>query len=374
MSLCGSKTDTSGMNAAALANSQVAKDALDWYKQAYTDQAPLRQQAADKALAVSDAQLASMKQNDAISNDYWNYQKDTFRPLEGKIIADAQSFDSPERQNQNAAKATADVQQAFDSSQGQMQRSLARRGVNPSAGAALALNNQMSMQKATASAGASNKARTDTELQGYARKMDAANLGRNLASNQATSAGVAMTAGNSAVNNAGIPLTQAQSATNMAGQGFNTAIQGNNSAGSIYGQVAQLENQDSGLWGALGGVAGQFAGSAAGSAKMASFLSDKNAKKDIKPVSGTAALKAVKATPVSSWRYQDGQGDGGAHVGPMAQNVRKTMGETAAPGGKQIDLISMNGISMAAIAALDKKVGRLSQQITQAKAGKGIAA
>ena len=36
MSLCGSKTDTSGMNAAALANSQVAKDALDWYKQAYT--------------------------------------------------------------------------------------------------------------------------------------------------------------------------------------------------------------------------------------------------------------------------------------------------------------------------------------------------
>ena len=373
MSLCGSKTDTSGMNAAALANSQVAKDALDWYKQAYTDQAPLRQQAADKALAVSDAQLASMKQNDAISNDYWNYQKDTFRPLEGKIIADAQSFDSPERQNQNAAKATADVQQAFDNSQGQMQRSLERRGVNPSSGAALALNNQMSMQKAAASAGASNKARTDTELQGYARKMDAANLGRNLASNQATSAGVAMTAGNSAVNNAGIPLTQAQSATNMAGQGFNTAIQGNNSAGSIYGQVAQLENQDSGIWGALGGVAGQFAGSAAGSTAIASFLSDKKAKKYIKPVSDAAALQAVKATPVSSWRYKDGQGDGGAHVGPMAQNVRKTMGETAAPGGKQIDLISMNGISMAAIAALDKKVGRLSQQIKQAKAGKRIA-
>ena len=95
---------------------------------------------------------------------------------------------------------------------------------------------------------------------------------------------------------------------------------------------------------------------------MASFLSDKNAKKDIKPVSGTAALKAVKATPVSSWRYKDGKGDGGAHVGPMAQNVRKTMGETAAPGGKQIDLISMNGISMAAIAALDRKVGRLERR------------
>jgi hypothetical protein len=234
MSLCGSKTDTSGMNSAALANSQVAKDALDWYREAYADQAPLRQQAADKALAVSDAQLASMKQNDAISNDYWNYQKDTFRPLEGKIIADAQSFDSPERQNQNAAKATADVQQAFDNSQGQMQRSLESRAITAPA---------------------------------------------------------------------------------------------------------------------------------AGSAKMASFLSDKNAKKNIKPVSDAAALKAVKATPVSSWRYKDGQGDGGAHLGPMAQNVRKTMGESAAPGGKQIDLISMNGISMAAIAALDKKVGRLERRV-----------
>jgi len=373
MSLCGSKTDTSGMNAAALANAQVAKDALDWYKQAYADQAPLRQQAADTAQTVSDAQLASMQQNDAISNDYWTYQKDTFRPLEGKIIADAQSFDSPERQKQNAARATADVQQAFDSSQGQMQRSLERRGVNPSSGTALALNNQASMQKAAAVAGASNKARTDTELQGYARKMDAANLGRNLASNQATSAGVAMNVGNSAVNNAGIPLTQAQSATTMAGQGFNTAIQGNNSAGGIYGQMAQIQNQDSGLWGALGGVAGQFAGSAAGSAKIASFLSDKKAKKNIKPVSGTAALKAITATPVSSWRYQEGQGDGGAHVGPMAQNVRKTMGETAAPGGKQIDLISMNGISMAAIAALDRKVQRLGKQLRQTKADRQAA-
>ena len=67
------------------------------------------------------------------------------------------------------------------------------------------------------------------------------------------------------------------------------------------------------------------------------------------PNSAMFVAEAVKATPVSSWRYKDGQGDGGAHVGPMAQNVRKTMGETAAPGGKQIDLISMNGISMAAI-------------------------
>ena len=33
------------------------------------------------------------------------------------------------------------------------------------------------------------------------------------------------------------------------------------------------------------------------------------------------------------------------------------------PGCEQIDLISMNGISMAAIAALDKNVGRLERQV-----------
>lgn len=353
---CSDSPDYSGMNRAAEANAEVAREALKWYQTVYQEQAPLREAAAAKANAVSDAQMASMQQNDAISKDYWNYQQSTFRPMERAIVDAAQTYDTESRRDQKAGEAIADVQQQIDAAQGQQSRQLARMGVNPNDGKFAAMSNQISMAGALGKAQAASKAREGVELQGYARKMDAANLGRNLASNQATSAGVALNAGNSAAATGQMPLTQAQNATSQAAQGFNTAIQGNNSAGNIYGQVAQIQSKDSGILGALGTAVGGWAG---GGFKMPT--SDKNAKKNVKPISDEQALQAVEKTPVSEWAYKDGEGDGGTHIGPMAQHVRATMGEEAAPGGKQIDLITMNGVSMAAIAALSRKVDKLAK-------------
>lgn len=365
--------DYSGMNNAAEANAQISKEALEWYKQVYAENAPAREKAADYAYKVADQQLKSSELNDSISRDYWDYQKGTFRPLEQGIVTDAQNYDTAARREEKADQATADVGMQVALAKQSQDRDLARKGVMPGSGKMLAMSNQMALGEAAAKAGAANKAREQVELQGYARKMDAANLGRNLASSQATSAGVALNAGNSAVNNAGVPLAQSNAAVQTAGQGFNTAISGNNSAGGIYGNMAQLQmqsnSQDSGVWGALGGIAGQFAGSSAGSTMIANglkalpALSDKNTKKSVKPVSDDQALDAVKSTPVSSWDYKPGQGDGGSHVGPMAQHVQKTMGEQAAPGGKQVDLITMNGVNMAATAALARKVDKLAKKV-----------
>lgn len=353
--MCSDAPDMTAMNKAAEANADIAQQALDWYKKSYAEQAPLREQAAAKANEVSDAQLASMRQNDEISRDYWGYQKNTFRPMEQAIVEGAKNYDTAARRDQKAAQAIADVQQQADATQMQQMRGMLRMGVNPSSPKFAAMSNQMTMATALGKASAATKAREGVEMQGYARKMDAANLGRNLASNQATSAGVALNAGNSAAATGQMPLTQAQNATNQAGQGFQTAIQGNNSAGNIYGQVADIQSKDSGLMGALGTVAG---GWASGGFKMPS---DENIKKDIKPVSDEQALAAVEDTPVSRWTYKEGEGDGGAHIGPMAQHVKATMGERAAPGGKQIDLITMNGMNMAAISALSRKVDNLAK-------------
>ena len=55
----------------------------------------------------------------------------------------------------------------------------------------------------------------------------------------------------------------------------------------------------------------------------------------------------------------------GENTGPMAQDANATMGEQAAPEGKKINLISMNGKTMAAIQALDKKVNQLAKMIEQ---------
>lgn len=258
--MCADAPDMSGVNAAASANADIAKEALAWYKQQYAESAPQRELAAKTANDVAQQQLATSKQNDTISNDYWNYQKNTFRPLEGKIIADAQNFNSEASQNEAAGKALADVEQQFGNEAAQQQRAMTRMGVNPNSGRFASMSTQMGMAQAAAKAGAASKARDSVELQGYARKMDAANMGRGLASSQATSAGVAMNAGNSAVNNAGVPLTQANNAMATMGQGFGTAIQGNNSAGNLYGQAAQISSKDNGLMGALGNMAGMWAG------------------------------------------------------------------------------------------------------------------
>lgn len=363
--MCADSTDYGGMNRAAEANAALSKEALDFYRQVYAEQKPAREAAAKIAMDVANQQLESSRQNTAISNDYWNYQKNTFRPLEEGIVADAQAYDTTARRDAAASEAVADVGMQAELARQAQTRQQQRMGVNPSSGKALALQGQMGMAEAAAKAGAANTARDKVELQGYARKMDAANLGRGLASSQATSAGVALNAGNSAVGNAGAPLTQSAQAASMMGQGFNTAIQGNNSAGQLYGQVAQMQSQDSGIWGALGGVAGSFLGGS-GFAKM--IDSDKNIKEDIKPVSDEKALEAVKKTPVSRWKYKDGEGDGGAHVGPMAQHVQKNMGEQAAPGGKMVDLVSLNGVNMAATAALARKVDKLAKKVEGAQA------
>lgn len=349
--MCADAPDNSGVNAAALANANLSKESLDWYKQIYADTAPDRAKAAALNDQVSNANLEALKSNTALSNDYADYAKTTFRPMEQAIVADAASFDTAGKTAEAVSKAQADVNAGFSNAQAQQQRAMSRMGVNPSAGRSMAMQNQTGIAQAAALAGASNKARTDTETLGYARKMDAANLGRNLASNQATSAGIAMNAGNSAVNNAGQTLTQGSAAAQQMGQGFTTAGNLNKSAGDLYGQAASIQQAaNSSNMEMLGTLAG------AGITKW----SDKNKKKNVKSITDDQALKAIEKTPVSTWDYKEGEGDEGHHTGPMAQEVQRNMGEQAGPGGKMIDLITLNGINMAAIAALSRKVDKLA--------------
>jgi hypothetical protein len=365
--MCKDQPDNTGINNAAEAQAALSKESLDFYKQIYAEQGPMRERAANTAMQVADQQLASMKSSTNLAEEYAGYNRNTFRPLERGIVADAQAYDTPGKRDQAAGRAMADVGMQAQMAQQAQMRSQQRMGVNPNSGRVMAMQGQMGIAEAAAKAGAASSARDKVETIGAARKMDAASLGRGLASNQATSASLALNAGNSATNNAGVPLSQSSQSANVMGQGFNTSMQANNSAGNLYGQAAQVQGKDSGLMGALGGVAGQFAGSAAGSSWLVG-LSDVNMKKDIKPVSDEAALKAVEDTPVSTWKYKDGAGDGGQHTGPMAQEVNKTMGEQAAPGGKKLDLITMNGVTMAGLAALSRKVDKLAKKLEGASA------
>lgn len=89
-------------------------------------------------------------------------------------------------------------------------------------------------------------------------------------------------------------------------------------------------------------------------------LSDEECKRDLKKFDSKFALDAINKTPVTSWSYKPGMGDGKYHIGPMAQGVNKTMGDEAAPDGKKLDLVTMNGVAMAAIQGLTEQVKKIS--------------
>lgn len=365
--MCSDAPDTSGMNAAAQANADIAREALAFYKGIYASDirpAQEKQQAlADRLVADYLDTSATQKQ---FATDQNAYYKETFQPVERQMVRDAMEYDSDANVKRVSGEAAANVNQQFSNARGQSARLAGRYGLVSTAfsgpqGAA-------ERAQALGAAGAATGAATAVRDKGIALRAGASNFGRNMpntASNYYSgsnaSSGAAFGTGQQAMNNIG------QNAA-IVGQGFNTAISGNNSAGSMYGQVAQIQGKDNGLMGVLGSVAGQFAGSQAGSAAIASIFSDVNMKKDIQPVSDAEALEAVKATPVSRWSYKGGMGDSARHIGPMAQDVNRTMGEGAAPGGTSIDLISANGINMAATAALARKVESLEKALEGTRA------
>ncbi len=354
--------DTSRQDAVAEKMAAMSEDQWNWVKQQYEAAAPDRAAAADTARQVSGQQLRAMTLQNSLTEDYANYQKNTFRPLEEGIVSEAQNYDTAARREQAAGEAMADVQVQLDAAQGQQQRNLTRMGVAPNSGKMLSLSNQTALAGAAAKAGAANTARKNVELQGYARKMDAANLGRNLASNQATSAGVALNQGNSAVSNANVPNTVTNQGIGVMNSSLGAAQQGLGSAASIWTNSSNMQAQaDASGAQALGSLAG------AGLMAYGMKTSDKNQKTDRKPVKPEISLSAIRKLPDSeSWRYREDSpaADGGkVHVGPMAQDIRASLGDGVAPGGKAVDLISMNGHLTNAVKALDKKVIRLENFI-----------
>ena len=354
--------DLSGQNQAALKKADLSVEELAWAKQIYADSAPDRASATARANTISDAQLGQMNKQSALTDDYAKYNRETFRPLERGIVDAASNYDTEGQRELAAGRASADVTQSFGLARAQMGRDLTRRGVDPSSGAALAASSDMATQEALGLAGAANKARMDTQTQGYARKMDAASLGRNLPSAQATSAGIAVNQGNAAASNGALPGAITAQGSQLLSQGYAGAQQGLAGAASTYGSMASIQQKadsNDALYGAIGQVAGAY------------VRSDKNIKENRKPVSPGDSLAAVRKIPVESWKYKRGSpgDDGGkSHTGPMAQDVQKSLGNATAPGGKKIDLISMNGHTIGAIKALDQRLMRLEHSTKHKKA------
>lgn len=300
------------MKEAAMMSAQTGRDMLEWMK---------------SEAAVTNQWAAEDRARDI----------EVFRPLQDKFIADAQTWDSPERIAAARSGAIADVKQSVAAAQDATARRMASMGVNPASGRSVDMNRRSAMDEGLATAGAANLAARDTRAQGEARRAAAIGYGAPLAIN---------------------PLAAKAASTGATASGFQGQMAGYGQQANILNSEFQnrmdIYNTNMGTLGAIGGALGQAAGAGA-----FAFLSEEDAKEDKKKPS-KEPLGAIRKMRVDEWTYKEGKGDGKTHVGPYAEEFAK---ETGVGDGKTINVIDALGVSMGAIKALDKKVDQIAKAV-----------
>jgi hypothetical protein len=254
---------------AARIQGQLGRDQLAFAKEQYERSAPLLQGIAQNQIDAQTQQMAQAK-------DYYDYQVNTFRPLEKSIVADAQKFNTEAYRDQIAGQAAADSGRAFGISQQQNQRAMASMGVNPNSGRFAAQQNATGLQQAAMRANAMTGARSQATQMGYARQLDAAGLGRGLAGASTAAYGGANQAGSMAGGN-----------VQSAGQNYmgNMAIgSGTIAAGQqmgISGLSSVLNAQTNTYVNSNDSFLGDLGGALGGAASVFTAFSDRRLKENI---------------------------------------------------------------------------------------------
>jgi hypothetical protein len=298
-------------------------------------------------------QEAQGTQNAQFSAEELDRYRTVTRPLQDRVVADANNWDSQAEIDRATGAAAATVQTQADAARDSNVRTMGAMGVSPDSGRGVQGGVDDANSLALMKAGAVNTTTDARKQQGIALRGQAVGMMTGTANTGLQASQQAVGANNAA---SAVPGTQT-SAYNASMQPAlsysSSAMTGNTAAGNMLN--TQYGNQV-----AANGAKLSAVGSIVGAGARI-YQSDVNVKENIAPVDGDQAVDALRKVPVSQWDYKQGEGDGGTHVGPMAQDVNAAMGEQAAPGGKKIDLISLNGMNMAAIKALDARLAKLEK-------------
>lgn len=277
--------------------------------------------------------------------------RNLFAPLEGKLAETALNYDSQARRDQAANEAQAGVAGNFQTARQSLTENLAAQSA-AGGGRGLALNNALNIQEAVAKAGASNAARQQVESTGLGLVSSAANLGRGFPSQGVQLGQAAQASGQGA-------MGAVSGLSGLTGAGYNQALQGYgvgiNGLTGLYQAQANAAGMQNGIFGDMLG---------AGAMAYGMYRSSKDAKETGSAVDGKRALAGLADLDVDSWTYKRGEGDGGSHIGPYAEDVNKRFGDEVAPGGEAIDMVKMNEVTAKAISELAEQVAALEQELS----------
>ena len=357
--------DYSGIASANTESARLSKEAADnqlaFSKDQYAFLKPYVQKQLEIGQAVAAQQQADSAKASERADQQWSQYQTTFQPIEEKMAQEAMDYGSEADQERATGQAAADVSQQFQSQRAAAQRQLASMGVKPNSGTFMAQSRESDAAEAAARAAAMTGTRQAVKDKGVSLRAGAAAFGRNQTNTAGQQVGLSTGTGSAATQSAGAGVGSTLAAGNSINAGYGAQIDAANSAvranlglgglmNSAYGNQAQMYGSQMAGMGQLVGMG-------------ATMLSSKGFKEDGEPVDSGDAVEAFKNLDVDSWKYKDGIADGGRHVGPYAEDVQRELGDEVAPGGKQIDMISMSGAQTAAIKGLAEKLDEQDEAI-----------
>lgn len=240
----------------------LAKEQFEWAKKTYNENKQVSQIVIDKALGMMDRQ-------DAWAQADRKRYETIFQPLEEQLAKDAQDYNTPQRQEQEAGKAEADVAAQFNQARDTAQQRLEAFGVDPSQTRAGALDLGSRIAEAAAQSSAGNQARDRTMREGWMLRDSAINVGKGYPAQVQGEVAGSGQSGNQGVNT-GLATTASGAQTmgtaptwqNMGNQGL--GIWGNilnTQFGNQMDAYKAEQSSSSGigsLLGAVGGIATAF--------------------------------------------------------------------------------------------------------------------
>lgn len=367
--------DYSGIASANEKSAELAAKAADnqlaFSREQYDFLKPYIQNQLQTGQDVAAQQQADAAKASERADQQWEQYQTTFQPIEEKMAQEAMDYGSAADQERAAGQAATDVSQQFQSQRAAAQRQLTSMGVKPNAGTFMAVNREMDASEAAARAAAMTGTRQAVKDKGVSLRAGAAAFGRNQTNTAGQQLGLSTGSGSAATQSSGAGVGSTMAAGSQVAGGYgaqigaaNTSIQANLGMGGLlnaaYGNEAQMYGAQLAGLGQLAGTAAGFYGKQPGSGAA---VSSKALKEGKAPVDPGKAVEAFKNLDVESWKYKDGVADGGRHVGPYAEDVQRELGDEVAPGGKQIDMISMSGAQTAAIKGLAEKMDRQEETI-----------
>ena len=315
------------------------------------------------AQPIIEAQTGMMKSAQQQGDEYYDYWKTKAQPVEDALNAEAMAAGTTAKQQEQADRAIADSQGGYTRALNQGFRQARRYGMVP-----VAATGAMTVQQAANTASAATAARDKEIALGTAKKLDVAGLYRGMPGASQGAYSSANQSGNSAVNNSTtvgngmVAGTTAAGGLTMQGQGMRMQGLGNilSNQTSIYNSSQNQSSPLGGIGSMLGGAASLYSAFAGSSKKIKTHKT---------PISAEVITKGLQRIPVEAWKYKEGEGDGGEHIGPYAEDVQREFGDAAAPGGEKIDLVSMNGLALAGIKSLADRMDKMENRVGMQRRG-----